>query len=193
MACAPDYATTSELKSYLRIGDTIDDDQLSLALSASSRLIDRSANRQFGIIAAAEQRIYESTFDRKRDLYVVPIDDLSTVTGLVVETSAGIAVDDTAYTLEPVNALSVGRPWTQFATSVSAAEWAVTALWGWASVPTPIKQACLLQASRLFKRREAPFGVAGSVEFGSELRLLSKLDPDVELIVGAYRRWWAVV
>jgi hypothetical protein len=53
-------------------------------------------------------------------------------------------------------------------------------------VPASVKLAALLQATRLFKRKEAPFGVAGSLELGSELRLLAKLDPDVEMLLGGY-------
>jgi hypothetical protein len=66
----------------------------------------------------------------------------------------------------------------------------VAALWGWTSVPPTIMQANLIQAARFLKRRDAPFGVAGSLELGSEIRLLSKLDPDVALMVGAYKRNW---
>lgn len=52
-------------------------------------------------------------------------------------------------------------------------------------VPGPVELACLIQASRWFKRKDAPFGIAGSPELGSELRLLSKLDPDVEVLLDA--------
>lgn len=50
-------------------------------------------------------------------------------------------------------------------------------------VPKPVSIATKLQASRWYKRRDAPFGVAGSPELGSELRLLPKLDPDVEVLL----------
>jgi hypothetical protein len=43
-----------------------------------------------------------------------------------------------------------------------------------------------MQASRLLSRRDAPFGIAGSPEMGSEMRLLAKLDPDVDLLVQPY-------
>ena len=66
----------------------------------------------------------------------------------------------------------------------------VTARWGWAAVPSTIKQATLLQASRLLARRDAPFGIAGSPDVGSEIRLLARVDPDVAVAVAPYRRWW---
>ena len=51
-------------------------------------------------------------------------------------------------------------------------------------VPSSVKLATELQASRWAKRRDAPFGVAGSPELGSELRILAKLDPDVQILLG---------
>lgn len=57
---------------------------------------------------------------------------------------------------------------------------------GEGSTPSAIVNACLLQASRFWSRRSSPFGVAGSPEFGNELRLLNRLDPDVEVMLGPY-------
>jgi hypothetical protein len=58
-----------------------------------------------------------------------------------------------------------------------------------------VEQATLLQASRFHARRFSPYGVAGSPELGSELRLLAKLDADVELALSKAQlvRWWAAV
>ena len=53
-------------------------------------------------------------------------------------------------------------------------------------VPKAIKLACQIQASRWFKRQDAPFGVLGSPEFGNYTRLLSKLDPDVEFMLNGH-------
>jgi hypothetical protein len=69
----------------------------------------------------------------------------------------------------------------------------VTALWGWSAVPPAIEQATLLQASRLLIRRDSPYGVAGSPEAGTEIRLLARLDPDVDVAVAPYRRRRRVV
>jgi hypothetical protein len=71
----------------------------------------------------------------------------------------------------------------------------ISAVWGWDEVPTTVEQATLLQASRFHARRFSPYGVAGSPEAGSEMRLLAKLDPDVELALGraSLVRWWAAV
>ncbi len=194
MAWAPDYADLTELKSYVGIGDsadTEDDDELQLAVSAASRAIDRAANRQFGKVEQAEARYYEAVWDRHRGKYVVEIDDLMTATNLVVADANGTAVAATDYTLEPRNAPARGRPWTQVVMATATSEMTVTAEFGWTDWPATIKAATLLQGSRFFKRADAPFGVAGSPEVGSELRLLARVDPDVAVMVGAYKRWWA--
>lgn len=57
---------------------------------------------------------------------------------------------------------------------------------GWPAIPEPVKAAALLQCSRIHARRQSPYGVAGSPE-GGIVRLLSRLDPDVELMLRPYR------
>lgn len=196
MAWAPDYVTASELKAYLRIGDAVDDAEVALAVTAASRAVDRATNRQFGLIAAPEARKYTARWDTDLCRYVVDIDDLMTVTGLTITAEAG-AVD--AVDLKPANAAVEAFPWTRFVVKPESLvkppltddAVTVTARYGWTTVPVAVKQATLLQAARFFKRRDAPFGVAGSPEAGSELRLLAKVDPDVAVVLGPYQRWWA--
>lgn len=197
MAWAPDYVTPSEAKDYLRIPDDVDDTEIGFAITAASRAIDRATGRQFGVVAAAEERFYTPYWDRDLEVYAVDIDDLQTTTDLAVEDenaetlAALVTLGDGGYRLEPRNALQIGRAWTRLVTTTcGTGDWAVTAIWGWTAVPDTIKQAVLMQVNRLIKRREAPFGVAGSPE-GGELRLLAKLDPDVEVLVGTYKRWGA--
>jgi hypothetical protein len=114
------------------------------------------------------------------------------------ETNGGTITD---YVLGPRNAAADARPWTELVVrSTSDVQptdleggLRVTALWGWSSVPAPIEQACLLQASRLLARRDSPHGVAGSPENGSEIRLLERLDPDVAVAVRPFKRVWGAV
>lgn len=192
MAWAPDYVTAAELKAYLRINDAVDDVQIALAVTAASRAVDRNCNRQFGQVAAPEARTYTARWDVQRRKYVVDIDDLMTVTGLSISTDAAV----TDYSLKPSNAAPKGKPWTLLVLNEGGTceddGVTVTAQFGWAAVPTAVKQATLMQAARFFKRRDAAFGVAGSPELGSELRLLAKVDPDVAVALGPYQRWWAV-
>jgi hypothetical protein len=124
-----------------------------------------------------------------------------TTTGLAI--AADLDDDDEhehtvadGYVLRPRNAGATARPWTELlirpsaAAGLSSADGAVevTAAWGWSAVPAAVAEACLLQASRLVQRRDAPFGVAGSPETGSEVRLLARVDPDVAVTLGPYRR-----
>lgn len=195
MVWAPDYVTANELKSFLRIdvADTVDDAQLAFAITAASRAVDLTTKRQFGQAAAAEARIYTPRWDGSRCRWVIEIDDLQDATGLTVTTTAGTI---NLFTKQPVNAVVNGKPWTRLVVDPTAAvipkgtenEATVTAKFGWSAVPPTIKQATLLQASRLFKRRDAPFGVAGSPEAGSEVRLLARIDPDVAVTLRPYVR-----
>lgn len=190
MTWAPDYVQASDLKAYLRIDDTVDDVQIAFAITAASRAVDRYTNRQFGLVAAPEVRKYTARWDTDRRKFVVPIDDLMTAVGLVVATTATI----TDYSLQPSNAPAESEPWTRIVLNTGGTLTedgvTVTAKYGWTNVPVTVQQATLLQASRLFQRRQAPFGVAGSVELGSEMRLLAKVDPDVAVVLGPYIRWW---
>lgn len=193
MAWAPDYVTIEDLRDFVRVGDLDDDVQLGLAISAASRAIDDHTNRQFGKVDTAEQRLYVAWPDYERGYWTVTIDDTQDAGGVAV------AVDgDTVatYRREPINAAAKGRPWTrivftgdsEYLPSSGDHEVAVTAVWGWTEVPATVRQATLLQASRLLKRRDAPFGVAGSPDMGSELRLLAKVDPDVAVSLRGYGR-----
>lgn len=190
MAWASDYATASQLAAFMRIGDTDDDFELTRAIAASSRAIDLACNRQFGLVAAPEARYYPARWDRRTRRYVVAIDDLMTDTDLEVEQDGAAAP---GYELWPRNAAAEGRPWTELRlpSAEHDVEFEVTARWGWSAVPAAVEQACLLQASRLVQRRDSPYGIAGSPQTGSELRLLARVDPDVEVSLRAYVRWWA--
>jgi hypothetical protein len=55
-------------------------------------------------------------------------------------------------------------------------------------VPSAVKLATRLQASRFMARRDSPYGVAGSPDAGSEIRLLSRVDPDVAVALRGFSR-----
>lgn len=199
MAWAPDYVTSAELKDYLRITGTVDDAQVAFAITAASRAIDRATNRQFGKTDAVQQRRYTARYDGCRRRYVIDVDDLMTLTGLVITTEDG-TID--VFTVQPSNADEVGEPWTRIVVEPESVVQprrseedgvTITATWGWTAVPTTVKEATLIQAARLFARRGAPFGIAGSPDIGSEMRLLDRVDPDVAVVLGRYKRWWSAV
>lgn len=197
MAWAPDYVSAVELAEYMRISDTADDAELAIAITAASRAIDHHTNRQFGQVAAPEERFYTARYDYNRCRWVVEVDDFMTTTGLVILVD-GVAL--TGYTKEPVNAAAKSRPWTRLLVDSDSAvlptgeqhEVSATVRWGWTTVPPPVRQAALLQGSRFHSRRDSPYGIAGSPDAGSELRLLSRVDPDVGVSLRSYVRRRAV-
>lgn len=209
MPWAPDYVTLAELKSFLRITDAADDVELGFAITAASRAVDQHTNRQFGKAASAEVRYYGGVQDSYQGA-VYPCDDLMDTTGLVVRgwNSATKAYDRVfTYTVDfafaPTNNPAKSLPWEELYFNTSHFSDSspypggfnglqVTARWGWSAVPTSVKEATLLQAARIFTRRHSPYGVAGSPEMGNELRLLSKVDPDVAVILRPVKRVWAV-
>jgi hypothetical protein len=196
MSLYPDYATVAELRSYSSTSGTAEDARLQFALTSASRAIDQATNRQFGVLTVAAARYYTPCWSPSTGRWVAEVDDLSAIAGLVVKSdlddNAVYETTITTYRLWPLNAASDGRPWDQIVfdpgTSVATRPGSleVTALWGWLTVPVTVKNATLLQASRFVKRKDAPFGVAGSPEMGSELRLLAKCDPDVEVMLLPY-------
>ncbi|MBL7492517.1 hypothetical protein, partial [Frankia sp. AgW1.1] len=93
---------------------------------------------------------------------------------------------------EPTDALDRGWPvtsllrpgayWLEFATIQTRIR--VTARWGWPAVPDDIVQAAQIQATRLFKRKDSPEGVAGSADWG--VIRIGRTDPDVAALTGPY-------
>lgn len=202
MAWKPDYITLAEAKVFADSTVTSHDADTSVAITAASRAIDQFCNRQFGKVTSPEERLYTAEWDRRRCRWVVEIDDLMTTSGFVAEIQdedgdTVAAIDE--YLLEPRNAAAEGKPWTKLIVKPTSSgipcgtqdQVAITASWGWSAVPVPVTEAARLQVNRFLKRRTSPHGIAGSPDFGTELRFLSKLDPDVGVALGGYVRWWA--
>lgn len=185
----PAYATVDQLKAYVGIpaDDAVDDTELSGKIVAASRSIDQHTRRQFGQVDELEVRTYTASVRAGGALVV--IDDLQDTAGMVVTVDGTAATPDRLW---PANAVLKGeaftRMWLPAATTCAPDAVEITAMWGWETVPPTILEATLLQASRLFKRRDAPFGVAGSPDMGSEIRLLAKVDPDVAVMLRPYVR-----
>lgn len=198
MAWKPDYLTLAEARDYVRnpAGDTVDDTVIQVWITTVSRAIDEHCNRQFGSIAAPAARVYRRTpaYDPSIGLWVLEIDDTQTVTGTTVN---GVAYASSGAVLLPDNAPADGRPWTalgftaQPTPSYPGAPAANTVVnqWGWTAVPAQVPGAARIQLSRFDWRRDAPAGIAGSPDSGSEIRLLAKLDPDaIKALSGLARR-----
>jgi hypothetical protein len=132
---------------------------------------------------------------------ILPIDDVfltGQVIGDLVFTNVATAAALTLDRLWPFNAAANGQPYTAalFApgTIIPDGDGSISLLakFGWpTAIPTTITNAALLQASRYFKRKDAPFGIAGATGQGNDMRLLAQLDPDVQTMLGDFRSWWS--
>ena len=108
MTWAPDYTTSVDLKAYVRIPDAADDAEVAGAVTSASRAVDRATGRQFGSTSAVA-RTYTAEYRRSARAWYVPIDDLQSTVGLVIQVG-GVAVTD--YRLAPANAVADGLAWT---------------------------------------------------------------------------------
>ncbi|NIJ10622.1 hypothetical protein FHU38_000966 [Saccharomonospora amisosensis] len=193
MVWQPDYVTVTELADYVHADEIVDGAELGLAVAAASRAVDRFTKRQFGQTDTAEERFYTPYWSERRGVWLVLTDDVAVAPTDVATSSDGVTFTVVASAvLLPRNAAAEQRPWTMLQLPATSAGIAVdgvrvTAQFGWTAVPDTVKQATLLQASRVFTRRDAPFGIAGSPDQGSEMRLLAKLDPDVQVMLADYR------
>jgi hypothetical protein len=63
----------------------------------------------------------------------------------------------------------------------------VEGTFGWDAVPDAIREATILQSSRLYTRLDSPLGVAGFGDMGA-MRVSFKGDPDVAMLLAPFRR-----
>jgi hypothetical protein len=200
MVWKPDYVTLEQLRDFATRSDVdVDDEFLTIAAGAASRAVDRHTGRQFGKSDGVTSRRYTARWNRRRARWVVTIDDLYSAAGLVVAVPDGAV---SVFELEPVNALADGMVWQQLVIEPDSAHLptgrvrnevtVTTDKWGWPSFPVPVVEGALLQGSRLASRRDSPYGIAGSPDEGSEMRLLARVDPDVAVSLDDYRRRWFV-
>lgn len=193
---ATEYATRDELKTQMGIeaDDTTRDTLLDKALKSASRGIDRATGRRFWLDSTLTPRTYRlhARVVREEDGNVLLVDDIGDTTGMTVEsasTGGGAFTAITGYEMTPDNALIDGyaitgllRPNSIWGTAFTRIR--VTAKFGWPTVPDDIAEACLIQASRLYKRKDSPEGIIGSAEWG--VRNLSRRDPDVWALIEPY-------
>lgn len=192
MAITNGYATLAELKARLDMTGTQDDPVLEQVIEAASRQVDGWCGRAFASGSGA-RRLTADTWN----LLILP-DDLHSLTAIAVDTD-GDRVYETMWALTDIDASPYPGPYQVlrprngriFPTHSYAVE--ITGAWGFgADVPAPIREATLLQATRLFKRKDAPFGVTGSPEHG-QLQTISRVDPDVKELLAPFVRWNMVV
>jgi hypothetical protein len=190
------YATLSQVKAALRITDQIDDSLLNTSISAASRWIDGYTDRSF-TKAALGTAVYVPT-GRMDDLAV---DDLTSITSISIDEDLD---DSFSVTLAPIDFLPLplnGRsgglafPFSRirpqedgyWPTAYGRATVKIVGMFGWPATPDAVREACILQASRLYTRMDSPLGIAGFGDMGA-MRVSFRGDPDVAMLLGPYRR-----
>jgi hypothetical protein len=198
------YCAVQDVRDFLGDGaSTLSTSVLERAINAASRQVDQQCFRRFWRDAAVTTRVYRATDSR-----AVWTDDISTTTGLVVATDpGGDGTYETAWTLntdyrpEPLSAdqVAAGDTVTPYAfwrlaavgtrlmwptSTVGFPAVQVTARYGWSAVPDDVAMATILRTVGLFRRKDAPFGIAGFGELGG--MRIARQDPDVAGLLGPY-------
>lgn len=196
MAITNGYCTLAELKASLNISDSVDDTALEAAITAASRMIDDYTERFFyvnGSVGSPVTRYYTAL-----DPYTINVDDITTVTEIATDDNFdftyGTVFTTSDFMVEPINNPIKGFPYNRllaigsyiFPYQLPQAV-RVKGVWGFTAVPPEVNMATLIQSSRLFGRRQSPFGIAGSPEMGT-VRLYSRLDADVEVLLRPFRK-----
>lgn len=208
MTISNGYATLAELRAKLAFGstNTASDTQLEQIIEASSRWVDKYTGRRF--YGVPETRYYTA-----EDGHEIQIDDLTSVAALKTDDNGDGTFEttwaSTAYILkygDNLNAALDGKPYTQIEISESATNEfpvairkgvLVQGVFGYVAstnaatgCPDPIHDAALLVAERIYKRKDAPLGVAGSFALGQQpVRVASlTVDPDIKALLDPYRR-----
>ena len=190
--------TQLEAKRWLNLADaSLDDLIVDDLVNTASRAVEAYCGRQFTPDTNATARTYLATGSS-----FVAVDDLWDAATVVVKTDSGqdgtfetTLTINTQFMLEPVNGVVDGVPgWPYNRVRLLAGgtfptatygrpQVQVTAKWGWAAVPAPVKQATLQVVGELWRRKDAPFGVIGAAEFGTIY-----LSPDAMRSVSALLR-----
>ena len=196
MAITNGYATLEEVKLAMSIpeSDTVDDTMLEIAIESASRAIDSYTSRNFYSSGTAT-RYYSPETN-----HVVETDDIASLVSIKTKDNNDaytVTWTSSDYQLEPLNGLVDGMetPYTRiraigdylFQPLNGEASVEIRAVFGYSSVPTQVKNACLIQSSRLMKRLDSQLGVAGFGDLGV-IRVSSRLDPDVAQLLESYRK-----
>lgn len=187
------YTTLDELKFVLDITDATDDTRLERTIERVSRWIDNYTHRRF--YSTDEARYFTAQGPR-----LVELKDCLSISSLETDDNGDRTFpttwQPTDYDLMPLNAQLDGEPFDHLIARINGDYYfpsydnavKVTGAFGYsASTPDTVEEACLIQCHRMWKRKDAPFGVSGPNTFGQQ-QILTKLDPDVQLLLDMYVR-----
>lgn len=195
MAITNGYCTLQEVKSALRLSDSIDDTLLANAIEGASRRIDGYCGRFFYKTSATAVPLFAN------NAYRLMTSDISSTTGLIVKldddgdgTFETTLTLNTDYIVEPTDYIVQQRP-IRTLTMVGGYTYPmfyipsepgvqVTAHWGWNAVPDDVREACVLLSIRQFARYNAALGVLAFADMAITVRAV---DPDVRDLLQPYK------
>ena len=196
MAVVNGYCSVADVRSQLTdSGARLDEALLEKAVNATSRAIEDYCGRRFWHDTDPVVRSYPAgCWDR------LHVSDISTKAGVLVEvdpsrSGAWTALNTADYHLEPLNADADGGAFAWWTIAIDSGPGLpiskrplvrVTARWGWSAIPDQVNAAATLKAVSLFKRKDAPFGVAGVNAFGPVR--ITRTDPDVLDLLRPFQR-----
>lgn len=190
------YCPPEELKSRSGITDDLDDAEILGACEATARWIDNYTSRFFYRTAATRTFAADA-------IDCCFIDDLVSVTSLKTDDDADGIYETTwttsDYLLWPANPSSGGetRPYTQIravgdysfptgAVSLARPDRVqIVGVWGWPSVPDPVRNAAAIMEADMLKLGDMRFGVAGYGDYGP---VRARANPIVISLLDPYRR-----
>ena len=201
------YVDKDDLKAYIGLTGTAQDNNIDTAIDSASRLIDSVCGRKF----SQDDSVVVKTFTPKSSIYL-DTPDISTTTGLIVKlddnddgTFETTLTLNTDYIVEPTNprviTITGGTTYYEPYNKITILDTRsserfdptiknniqITAKWGYSAVPEDIKTATLIQALRYFKRKDTPFNTYGDINTGVS-ELFSRLDPDVQTILKGHKK-----
>jgi hypothetical protein len=207
------YATVQDAITRNSSLADIDVGELDTALDAASRGIDGYCGRRFWLDPVATIRVFSAC-----DWYELDLGphEIGVSTGVTIATDDGTGtfattVAASGYQLEPINApyeptgaapytsvRRLGGSWPKAYTTSGRRDLVrITARYGWPSVPTAVREACLALTSY---QLENPTGVRAeaidgySVSYGASRDVGSAIEsnPAIRSKLNPYRRGWAV-
>ena len=184
------YISVDDVKANLGITDAADDVVLGRCAEAASRAVDSWCGRVF--YDTTETRYFTAEF---ADLMFV--DDLLSVSSLQTDEDGDRTYErtwaTTDYDLEPFNKTPKTKirttPQGSYTFPPDTKAVKITGTWGYctaATVPPDVAEATMILAVRLFKRKDAPFGIFGTAEIGVARMLAT--DPDMRMMLEPFRR-----
>lgn len=206
MAITAGYCTLAEIREHIGDPDGSNDLKLENVVTSVSRWIDTHCERHFWQTSAGTVRVFDTCDDRL--LRLGPYNDIVTLTALKTDDDKDGVFETTwaagDYQLLPLNPAAAPETWPYRRVRAVASRvfpWVtgtgregliqITGTWGWPAIPATVKEACLIQAAQIFRRKDAPQGVLGFNDFIT-VRVDGRLDPHVAQNLHSYRHGAAV-